>query len=509
MRKKKILGIMLCMTLGLMAGCTAQQDNKSESNDIVGEQKDSQSTQPVDINWKAEIGGEFDTFNPIQTVTQAGRSIAANCFEGLMKIGEDGKLVAGQAESYKISDDGLTYTFTLREDAAWSDGKDVTAEQFVRAWEQLIQSEQASKLSMVENANKIIQGEQQADTLGVEAKDEKTLVVNLSYADPFFLQVCADPATAPMREDVELGETWSKGSYVCNGAYRVTKAADTQVVLEKNESYYDRDGVSGEKMTLLWNDADSAAELEAGDLFFAESVEEAVGDENATWDEYASVTQQMVGIFVDDMSQKGESDASNAIRSAMGLAVDREYLHEKQGEGWDISHSFLPKEITGTAQDKETFDSDDYESDVSKGVEMLTDAKVDVSEVQIKVYEDVVQSELTELLSDMWGDELGFEMLTADKKFSKDAAFQGTAFLTQRTVDGATLEEAVPVCELQMAFYVPDVDVSDVLNVNRTMHESAVLVPIFQTVNWYGVSSQVQGVYTLNGCHYFTYVCAK
>lgn len=508
MRKKVFLSIMLCMTLGLATGCSVQKNDSEESTEVTEESHTSAPASEVQVDWDAEVGSEFDTFNPIQTTTQAGRSIAANCFEGLMKLDESGGLTAGQAESYQVSKDGLTYTFTLREDALWSDGEKVSAQEFVAAWRELIQSTQASKLSMVENASQIIEGNAEADTLGVEATDEHTFVVKLAYADPFFLQTCADPATAPLRESAELGETWSKSAYVCNGAYKVAKASGNQVTLEKNSSYYDKDKVTEETINLLWGDAESADKLEQGTFFFAESVEGA-DTESTLWERYSSVTQELVGIFVEDMSKKGETDASNAVRSAMGAAIDREYLHEKQGEGWKISHSFLPKEIMDEDEDRDTFDSGNYETDVSQGVQALTDAKVTGTKVQIKWYEDGVHTQMAELISDMWEEELGFELLDSAQSFSKNVDFQGIAFLTQRTVDSATLGEAVPTVESQTAFYIPKVDASDIFSVNQIMHEAAVLVPVFQTVNWYGVSEQVQHVYTLNGCHYFMYVCAK
>ena len=137
------------------------------------------------------VDGSEDSMNldTAQAGTLAGLSACRHLYEGLYKLDKDGNVVPGQAKDVQVSDDGLTYTFTLRDDITWSDGKPVTAADFVYGFQHLKDGmgDYSTLLSMVSNA---------------EAKDDKTLVLTLAYPCAYLPSVLAFPSAYPVRQDV-------------------------------------------------------------------------------------------------------------------------------------------------------------------------------------------------------------------------------------------------------------------------------------------------------------------
>ena len=127
--------------------------------------------------------------NTAKVATLAGMSVCRHLFEGLYKPDEKGDLVPGQLKDEKVSDDGKTYTFTLRDDITWSDGKPVTAGDFVYGWKYLKDSagDYSTLLDLITDAT---------------AKDDKTLVVTLAYPCAYFHSLLAFPSAYPVREDI-------------------------------------------------------------------------------------------------------------------------------------------------------------------------------------------------------------------------------------------------------------------------------------------------------------------
>lgn len=203
------------------------------------------------------------TLDPQAADTDSGRLIASNLYEGLVRLDENYQIVPGAAEKWEISGDGLTYTFHLREDAKWQLLKSyekvlpdpeymknfdnrVTAQDFVfglqRAVDPVTQCDEAEKFLCMKNAQKIQNGEASAAALGIYAKDDKTLVIELERANPDFIRVLTLPAAMPCKQDF-FKETHAKyGLEVkytfCNGPYYVSNwAEDNTLTLIKSEVY--------------------------------------------------------------------------------------------------------------------------------------------------------------------------------------------------------------------------------------------------------------------------------
>jgi len=133
---------------------------------------------------------DLPQLDPTLTTDSTSIIVTNNVFEGLYRLDENNQPVPGIAEDVEISEDGLTYTFKLR-DANWSDGSPVTAEDFVYSWKRALNPETGAEYAYIlqdlKNANKILAGEEELDTLGAKALDEKTLEVQLEAPAPYFL----------------------------------------------------------------------------------------------------------------------------------------------------------------------------------------------------------------------------------------------------------------------------------------------------------------------------------
>ena len=146
---------------------------------------------------------ESPSIDPGKAEDAAGGDILRDLFEGLMAQDGDGNIVPGVATGYEVSDDKLTYTFTLRDNAKWSNGEPVVAGDFEYAWKRAASPELASpyswyiELMSIENASAVIAGEMEPSELGVTATDDKTLVVKLTQPLPYFPQMVVHYTTFP------------------------------------------------------------------------------------------------------------------------------------------------------------------------------------------------------------------------------------------------------------------------------------------------------------------------
>ena len=316
--KKKVLSILLAatFTVSMFAGCgnsntTAKDDSAAKTEDTADdaaeeETKDDAATEDTasdgDFNITVNLASEPMTMDPALNSSVDGGIMALHLFEGLMKwedsgevangtdgTADSGKLVPGQAESYEKTenDDGtVTYTFKLRDGIKWSDGKDVTAGDFEYSWKRLVNPETAADynymLDGVVNANEIMAGEKDPDELAAKALDDKTFEVTLVNDLNYFEELCAFPAMMPVREDMieKAGDQWTfdTATYISNGAYKLKEwTHNSQIVVEKNENYYDVENLGPETITFKLMDDQNAmlSGFNSGELDFIEDVPQA------------------------------------------------------------------------------------------------------------------------------------------------------------------------------------------------------------------------------------------
>jgi oligopeptide transport system substrate-binding protein len=209
--------------------------------------------QAVDADFVFTIGAEPETIDPSISSGQPAGRVIRNIFEGLVTNDPfELHAVPGVAESWETSSDGLTWTFHLREDAVWSDGKALTTHDFVYSWERLLNPKTAARyanmLYPVANAEAYNRGDiTDPSLLGIEAIDDHTLVLTLHSPCAYLLQLLCFYTLYPVPRHVieEHGESWIKPeNLVSNGAYLLTEWLLSQrLVFEKNPLYWDADNV--------------------------------------------------------------------------------------------------------------------------------------------------------------------------------------------------------------------------------------------------------------------------
>ena len=237
---KKFLLFMLCLVLGLSAMAV--------------------SADPVqEIVYG--LANEPDGIDPSVTNNSFASPVLDNAFEGLVTYStEDGSMIPGEAESWTISDDGMTYTFTLREGLKWSDGSDHTAQDYVYTFKRLLDPNTGAKY--VDYARNYIAGAAEYyddnsidfSTVGISAPDDRTLVMQLVGPFPYWLDILTMWTFSPVQEATIAanGERWTvqAETYVSNGPFMMSEInMGESFVLVKNPYYYDADKVNLEKVT--------------------------------------------------------------------------------------------------------------------------------------------------------------------------------------------------------------------------------------------------------------------
>jgi ABC-type oligopeptide transport system substrate-binding subunit len=310
------------------------------------------------------VDNRFWTLDPQKSTMYHEWLIINHINEGLFRVITDGqgfeKLEPAGAASYTVSEDGLVYTFKLR-DQVWEDGKPVTAAHYVDAIVRLLTPENAFsyafQLEDIKNTAAFLSKEVTVDSLGVRAVDDKTLEITLEAAAPYFLNKLAIPVYFPVRLDI-IGENTDQswGSIpektFSNGPFKVSSwERGNNIVLVKNPAYWDAANVKLEKVTLRVVDEDSTR----AQLFNSRQLDAVSGavDYFDTWkrqaDSGAVVLVERFGgrtVRIDLPFNGGLSGLTDnrKIRQALSLAVDRRELVDLAFNGLQVpAYGLLPK----------------------------------------------------------------------------------------------------------------------------------------------------------------------
>ncbi len=305
---------------------------------------------------------EHTSVDPQVVEDTSGGEIVRDLFEGLMNQDADGNLVPGVATGYEVNDDNTVYTFTLRDNARWSNGDPVTAHDFAYAWRRAADPELASpyqwfvELMSLENAGSVIKGEMPLDALGVRAVDDLTFEVTLSAPLPYFPQMTTHATTFPAPQAVieKHGKDWTKPEHiVSNGAYILTEHLPAErSVRERNEMYWDNENTIIDKtVALVINDENVAlTRFLAGEL---DRTEVPSGQfprlKKEHPDEAISFPRLCNYYYTFNLSDSGpEAFKDVRVRRALALAVDRKIITENiLAGGQTQAYTFTPAAVAG------------------------------------------------------------------------------------------------------------------------------------------------------------------
>jgi oligopeptide transport system substrate-binding protein len=344
-------------------------------------------------------------------------------FEGLLDYKDDGTELFLGAESYEVNDAGDVYTFYLREDAKWSDGQPVTANDYVWAWRRTLDPETANPYAgtayIIKNAKPINEGEiTDLTQLGVEAVDDYTLQVTLEGPAGFFPRLAAFPTLYPLRQDVieAHGESWVEvENIVCNGPYvPVEWEKDVRLVFERNPEYWGEPAQVARLEYILMEDPYSQGPVlyEAGDLdltpFPPEEYARIQADPELA-DQVVLQQQSTTMWVVFDTSNPPFDDVR--VRQAFNLVLDREGFVDGVLQGLARpAYVLIAPGIAGYNPDA-YIGTRNYEEDVAMAQELMAEAGYPngegFPEVELKYRTRFLEQKMGEAAPAMWEEALG------------------------------------------------------------------------------------------------------
>lgn len=308
---------------------------------------------PITINLQDSIRGLDST----QVTDEVSFNVLINAFEGLYRLDEDALPVPGQAEDVQISDDKLTYTFTLRDGIQWSNGDPVTSQDFRYAWLRAIDPETASQYAyiisqFIQGATAFNEGEGSREDVAIEAPDDRTLRVKLESPAPFWLGLTAFPTYLPQNQSFveEQGENYGQNaqSLIYNGPYTLTDYNPTQgVTFVKNEDYWDAENVDIQRVEgKIVKEVATAVNLhEAGDLDVTEITQEYV-DQYRDSPDFQQFTE--FATFYLAFNEDVPIFQNRNVRRAFQMGFDRETLvNEIINDGSEAATGVVPAGIDG------------------------------------------------------------------------------------------------------------------------------------------------------------------
>lgn len=296
------------------------------------------------------------SLDPQRMTGDKSDAILGDLFEGLVTEDAAGRPIPGQAESWSISADGLTYTFRLRDGLSWSDGVPLTAHDFVFAFRRLVDPRTASAFAYIQfplkNAEAIATGKL-ADmaALGAAAADDRTLILRLERPTPFLLEALIQPTAYPLPRHVveKIGADWASPQHlVGNGPYRLAEATPDLIRSRRNDAYYGHASVAIDEVR--YHVLDEAAALmayENGTIDIATQFPQGRNDHLDASHKGEARTAPAPGIWYLVLNPAKPPFGNAEVRRALSMALDRDALVAAVGLGEIPALGWVPPGIAG------------------------------------------------------------------------------------------------------------------------------------------------------------------
>ena len=448
MKMKNIAAVAMagCMAASLAAcGGSASSAASTETSTAAStEAATGEESTGTASGFTVQYGPNPETLDPALNSSIDGANTLITVFEPLLLIDENNEVIPGQAESYTVSDDGLVWTFTMRDGLKWSDGSDLTAKDFEYSFKRLAAPDTAAPyaetvVGMIDgyedavgnpDADGNMTTEPDFDALNVVAsEDGKTLTVTLSYPCAYFDKLAAFAAMSPVQQaTVEAnGDAWctEADTYVCNGPYYISDWIPSErIVLTKNPNYvggWDSSKIVSDTITLLLLEDSSAA-------YAAYNSGEAQLIKDVPTDEIPSLTKAedggdfyvdtILGTYYLSLNDQKEPFNDVNVRKALSLAIDRDYVANTIMQGtYTPAYNLVGPGIVDengmfydNANGGKTYISEDYEANLEAAKQALADAGYPNGEgfpvIEYSTNDVGYHTPVAEYLQQAWG-ELG------------------------------------------------------------------------------------------------------
>ena len=383
MKTGKTVKVLLALTTaaGMLAGCGSKTDADTfrfaNDTDIVG--------------MDSTVVDDAMSFNAITAIT-----------DGLTTVDVKGNTIPGIAKSWDVSNNGLTYTFHLR-DAKWANGDKVTAQDFVYSWHRIIKNAGnyaymlGSEGASIKNADSLINlgtaaTDEQLNTLGIKATDDKTVVIDLEKNVPYFVGLMSFPCYFPQNQKFveKCGKNYAtKPEYILgNGAYKMTKwIKGNKATFTKNDKYYDAKSVKTKniEMYLVQDPKTAAQNFDNGKVDYA-TINSTLVDKYKGKDTFTTFNEGF--LFYLNLNFQVKTLADKNVREALSYAINRKDLCEKVlKDGSRAATGMVPSQLSKSPAGKDFRDDAGVlvGYDVKKAQEYLDAAKKELGTDTITV----------------------------------------------------------------------------------------------------------------------------
>lgn len=409
MKMKKFVAVAMAGCLAASLAACGSTASSSAATDSAATAEEATEATATGTGFTVQLGPNPETLDPALNSAIDGANTIITIFEPLLLVDENNEVVGGQAESWEVSEDGLTWTFTMRDGLKWSDGSDLTAKDFEYSFKRLADPNTAAPYGQTvvgmiagyaeATGNPDADGNQTTepnpDALQVEAsEDGKTLTIHLAYPCSYFDKIAAFAAMSPVQQaTIETnGDSWctQPDTFICNGPYMISEWTPSErIVLTKNPNYvggWDTSRIVSDTITLLLIEDEAAA-------YAAYNSGEAQLVKSVPSDEIPSLTKAEDGgdFYVDSnlgtyyLSVNCEREPFNdpLVRKALSLAIDREYVSEVVMQGtYSAAHGISCPGITDAdgsqfadnANGGTPYIGSDYDANLEEAKSLLAEA---------------------------------------------------------------------------------------------------------------------------------------
>ncbi|MDN6162319.1 MAG: peptide ABC transporter substrate-binding protein [Atopostipes sp.] len=440
--KRFLLLLLAALTITILAACsTTDESTGGEETDDSDAGEVEEGTDDGGSDGKVlylNNGEEPSSLDPSIGFDEVSWDPLNNLMEGLTRLAMDHTAQEGVAESWDVSEDGLTYTFNLREDANWSNGDPVVAEDFEYAWKYMLNPETASPAAFlayfIEGAEDYNNDEGSEDDVNITAVDEKTLEVVLEAPTGFFLDLLANPAFFPVNHKVaDEDPDWhaEADTFVANGPFQLESwEHDDEMVFVKNEEYWDADEVVLDQINFaMVNDTNTQYQMfQSGELDTA-SIPPELSDELI--DDERTFIGDQGGLEFFRFNVTEEPFQNKKIRQAFSYAIDREDIAEYVVKnGVEPAYGFISPGFTSpSGKDFREENGELVSFDTDKAKELLEEGMKEESydelpDIVLSYNTSDTNKDVAETLQNMFNENLGIEVSLENQEWNVFAEAQ-------------------------------------------------------------------------------------
>ncbi len=437
---KKIFYVVTLLMAVLLTACGGGNEEKTATNDSASVEK------TVEQTLTFNLGADPKSVDPQLNSATDGGIVINNTFEGLMRTDVSGKAQPAGAESVDVSDDKLTYTFHLRKDAKWSDGKPVTANDYKYAWlralDPAVASEYSFQLYYIKGGQEYFEGKGKKEDVGLKVVDDYTFEVTLKAPVAYFMDLVTFYTFMPVRQDMveQKPEGWAKDPKlaVSNGPFKISEyKMNDKIVLVKNENYREAANVKLDKiiMEMIVDSSTAITAYDSNEIDVLITIPTPEIPKRQVEDPTFSVQPYLGTYYYIFNVNKAPTNDIN-VRKALTLAIDREQIvNDVTKAGQQPATGFVPTGLVDSQGNDFRATAGDYGISTTADVEA---AKAALNKyLKAQGYKDVSEMPAVELIyntseghkavaeaiQEMWKKNLGVKVNLVNQEW---AVFQDT-----------------------------------------------------------------------------------